>query len=358
METDENEKVILYTIDMKQHIRQQVFETNSSSTHSISIAENSAEFELIMDNTLIPDNHGYIRLNGGEFGWEWRRYNDALTKANYISVLLLVMKNCIIRWKEMDCEMVKSYSNDPQYIQLLKWCDENYGNCYLIFKNVIMEQTACKYIQIVAQSGYNGENYSYIDHQSCEAIRQFQWLMDGEAVRQFIFNRNSWLFTGNDNSMASCTFKDVPVYTKEEVIEPIYQYEVGLDGYSKTEKFKQKPDDEQIACAVEFLCQGLYVREDGSFDDDDSVEAQMSRNEEKAYRHSYEKETDFHTNTVFFVKDIGQIVRQKWEEGLAEKKWGKENRWEKEQELKKKLYDFPDSPFVKKVTFTVKEIAA
>lgn len=183
---------------MKKQIRQNVFETNSSSTHSISIAEkNNSE---LMDNSLIPDSNGYINLGGGEFGWEFKKYNDALTKSNYVSVLLMHLKHAVIRHKE------KPEHNE--YYDLPKWADENYGQCYRNFNEVITEQTGCKYVSINASSHYKSNNWSYIDHQSCEDVKDNEWLLNKEKIRQFIFNKNSWLCTGNDNSNHYWEFKD------------------------------------------------------------------------------------------------------------------------------------------------------
>src|SRR5579885_45905 len=67
------------------NIRNKVFETNSSSSHSISIYNATKG----LYDTITPDSNGVITLTGGEFGWEWEKYNDAITKANYAAVFAL-----------------------------------------------------------------------------------------------------------------------------------------------------------------------------------------------------------------------------------------------------------------------------
>ena len=62
-------------------IRKSVFETNSSSTHSISIDDSGANY-----TSITPDRDGNIVLKGGQFGWEIGDFNDPLTKANYCAV--------------------------------------------------------------------------------------------------------------------------------------------------------------------------------------------------------------------------------------------------------------------------------
>ena len=52
---------------MTKQTRHSVFETNSSSTHSISIAYSSSVGDLM---SILPVNdEGNVVLNGGEFGW-------------------------------------------------------------------------------------------------------------------------------------------------------------------------------------------------------------------------------------------------------------------------------------------------
>lgn len=128
-------------------VRQQVFETNSSSTHSISVC---SDIKNYIFDILCPNDDGQIELDGGEFGWEWEEYNDAHTKANYLSL---------------------QYQNKEE-LQLLTL--------------EIMEQTGANEIIY----NFNG----YIDHQSNDVYPE------NHEIKDFIFNRNSILRTGNDNS--------------------------------------------------------------------------------------------------------------------------------------------------------------
>ena len=58
---------------MKRQIRNNVFETNSSSVHTITISNSSPQS---IDN--------YIFFDRGEYGWEWEIYNSSQDKANYL----------------------------------------------------------------------------------------------------------------------------------------------------------------------------------------------------------------------------------------------------------------------------------
>ena len=64
---------------MKTQIRRSVFETNSSSTHSISIVREPT-------NIHFPTT---LEFNVGEFGWEWKTYSDYLSKASYLYTAIL-----------------------------------------------------------------------------------------------------------------------------------------------------------------------------------------------------------------------------------------------------------------------------
>ena len=65
----------------KKLIRVGVWETNSSSSHSLSLGSSQSK-DFVLD-TIYPDEEGKIYINGGEFGWEWNKFNDSMTKANY-----------------------------------------------------------------------------------------------------------------------------------------------------------------------------------------------------------------------------------------------------------------------------------
>ena len=67
---------------MKKLIRKGVFETNSSSSHSVSIASEDKQFVL---DTIYPDQHGTIIVRGDDYGWDWFKHNDSITKASYVA---------------------------------------------------------------------------------------------------------------------------------------------------------------------------------------------------------------------------------------------------------------------------------
>lgn len=185
---------------MNKLIRTGVFETNSSSQHSISIASGS---EFIVDTTsLVPDCDGNIKLRGGEFGWEWERFPDAYTKANYCAV---------------GCQ-----HNDSRVDMLIE---------------VIKEQTGADEVIMAVTDG------SYIDHDSTEVYEPA--FESKETLRNFIFNKLSMLYTGNDNESELPNFFDPP--------NTIYYYEMKLANSKRTFKFSIYPSKNEILAAVEKL---------------------------------------------------------------------------------------------------------
>jgi len=153
---------------MTQHhskLRRGVFETNSSSTHSISIASGAETLD-----TLYVDPDGVCRIHGGEFGWEVEDYNSAPMKAAYALV-----------W-------AKEYGNE-QNRQMLK--------------KVIQTQTGAKDVVFTdfvdADRNLVSAEYDpgYIDHQSSDVCAEA--FASEETLRNFIFNQRSILHTDNDN---------------------------------------------------------------------------------------------------------------------------------------------------------------
>ena len=68
-------------------IRHGVFETNSSSTHSISINSRNTLYE-----SITPDENDTVKLTVGQFGWDWNRYNDPNCGVSMVRRTLTVVK--------------------------------------------------------------------------------------------------------------------------------------------------------------------------------------------------------------------------------------------------------------------------
>lgn len=162
-------------------IRNSVFETNSSSTHSIHIDN---ECDILDTASRLINNKNELVLTGGEFGWEWTKFNDTDTKLNYIGVFV----TSIERTKRPKGEKTK------------------------LFENVVKKQLKVKKIIYNFCSQWGQETtYSYIDHQSFDQCRSIWQVFENEQnMRCFLFSEKSWLFLGNDNDRGPLNFYITP----------------------------------------------------------------------------------------------------------------------------------------------------
>lgn len=134
---------------MKKITRVGVFETNSSSSHSISIsATGMANAKLIVEK-------GVCEIYDGEFGWGVEVYHDAASKAAY----------------------AYTYARDnTERMEMLE--------------RVIKKVTGCDVVKFISQDGY-------IDHQSSDTCAEA--FASDELLKHFIFNPKSVLVIDNDN---------------------------------------------------------------------------------------------------------------------------------------------------------------
>lgn len=74
---------------MKRQVRRNVFETNSSSMHSLSIAKRGVTEYLHVDECT-----NKVVTEFGEFGWGYDEYNDPETKLSYLVTMIGESHNC------------------------------------------------------------------------------------------------------------------------------------------------------------------------------------------------------------------------------------------------------------------------
>ena len=150
---------------MKQHSRPGVFETNSSSTHSLVIDRNVS----LLQPGPRPDENGVLVLGEHgerEFGWEIEEYSGFDSKVNYAYLM-----TSGYRWD------TKEYKTDqPTRLSLLE--------------KVIMEHTGAKKIEWALGSD------GYVDHQSSDNDEMFE---NEQSLRCFLFSPHSMVLTDNDN---------------------------------------------------------------------------------------------------------------------------------------------------------------
>ncbi|MBU0579484.1 hypothetical protein KJ628_05980 [Patescibacteria group bacterium] len=154
-------------MSISKQIRREVFETNSSSSHSLTI---DTTIEIMQK--LIPNNEGNIvvdeNLGYCQFGWEFESYHDVGSKIIYAY---------------LQAESV----NNRKWIQLLT--------------DVVKEHSGAKEVIWKIVDDYDSKHCGYIDHQSCgsEDDSCQKMFKNKKTLKQFLFNKSSYVRTGNDN---------------------------------------------------------------------------------------------------------------------------------------------------------------
>ena len=160
---------------MKTTIRRGVFETNSSSVHSIVIGNNGENIYRALPEVQY--------FGGGGFGWEVEQYNDADTKAEYLWTGIVklndeedidvdelrdsitdILGRHGIRAEFQEVGMIKSQYSDYEYFGFLE-----------------------------------NDDYCYIDH--VYNLKDFVKLIatNEELLMNYLYSNGSMIGTGNDN---------------------------------------------------------------------------------------------------------------------------------------------------------------
>lgn len=158
---------------MKTQTRNRVFETNSSSSHSITVSGTEAEDFGLGREEL---RSGVIEINcHSDFGWEWTEFHDTKQKIAYML---------------MQCDPNGFNEGvEPQDDIIPKLAAENENARWLV--DLIEEATGCRVEFRVGR-------WVGIDHQSHgEGAELFG---SGQEMRRFLFSPSSYLRTGNDNT--------------------------------------------------------------------------------------------------------------------------------------------------------------
>lgn len=160
-------------------IRNGVFETNSSSMHSLSIKKGGTYGTLLVD-----EYENKVITCFGEFGWGYDCYRDPANKLSYL-VTMLVETNG-------NCYSIEELCETEEFQEINSVVAE-YCNC----DGVLIDEK-------IEQVNYNGEYYEwnehsgYIDHQSVMNIHDLLNCYDC-TIEEFIFNEGVMLIIDNDN---------------------------------------------------------------------------------------------------------------------------------------------------------------
>ena len=184
-------------------IRKGVFETNSSSTHTVCVSGDlRTDYRYYVDNLLLTDpetNKQYIPTRFGEFGWEKKSYRDFETKLSYLLTMAAVTNELYYDRKLTEEIFLES--------QDFKDINEAVVNAVDYPIRMISDS--------FISTDYGIKIDGYIDHQSCEdydniyGFLRTNGLYDPKkddshdyrilVITKFLFDKNVILITDNDN---------------------------------------------------------------------------------------------------------------------------------------------------------------
>ncbi len=166
---------------MKTQIRDRVFETNSSSSHSVTI--DGAELkDFGLDKEALREGVIRVELPSAGYGWEWHRYYKP---ENKIAYLLLQLQGGYL-----SSDVTSDLRKDEDHSQHFR---DDYRSSY--FLSTIERATGCTVV-VTRESDDTDWGYS-IDHDSVG--NGVEHLGDEEEILKLVFGANSFVETGNDN---------------------------------------------------------------------------------------------------------------------------------------------------------------
>lgn len=162
----------------KKVIRQDVFETNSSSCHTVSVRGREMYANYSLD---LP----FIEIKLGEYGWDGDPCDDFRSKLAY--ALSMVMHTEYPNFNQYDEDFVV----DQSVLEQLEG--------YKTLLNAIRIHGRCENIHIKRKNGWYP--YGYIDHQSYENYNSLQDFLDdwNVSAERFLFDDGVVVYILNDN---------------------------------------------------------------------------------------------------------------------------------------------------------------
>lgn len=160
----------------KVQTRSNVFETNSSSSHSLTLSKDDLVPQTFDKKTL---RNGVVDIELGDYNWEWRRYHDVKNKLRYLITQLT------------DGKLPEG--DDPQALtETLIERNEQFR----LLSDVVHKHTGCELRVLPSDGG--------IDHQSArgDAAVGMELFDSAQRLQAFLFNENAYVETGNDNNSA------------------------------------------------------------------------------------------------------------------------------------------------------------
>ena len=160
---------------MKRQIRWNVFESNSSSMHSLTINSLGAEYSSLS----VDQDTNKVFTKFGEFGWGYDVYRNAKMKLSYLVTMLIETHR--------DCMSLDELCETEDFKKINDAVAE-YMNC----DGIIIDEE-------IGKSTWNencNTHSGYIDHQS---ICNIDELLEECTIKDFIFDTGIELIIDNDN---------------------------------------------------------------------------------------------------------------------------------------------------------------
>jgi len=184
-------------------------ETNSSSSHSVSISMNPeslvAPGDKDWDIEITED--GILKIPGGtSFGWEYFKTNSILTKLQYLCGIY--------------CYDIKTDHGKKSITRLKKILKRIFGVRDVEFLWITEFSKRLKEEEDPDEAYYDPPEIDHNSHDIFEEITENE-----NVIRAFLLSRDSWLYGGNDNSDAPNGFYNEP--TSKSRINAILSIELG-----------------------------------------------------------------------------------------------------------------------------------
>lgn len=163
-------------IDIKQKVRLNLPETNSSSSHSLVIGYGNhlkSKEDVLRELESHIDDSGILKISSAEFGWDSGKFNTTYEKLQYLMAISCSYYGC-------GTDDEKNFSDKVKVQKLLG-----------IVERIVKRYTGLREVKF-------DTFLSGVDHQSVYLYREI--MESNTSIRQFLFSDQSWVFLGNDNS--------------------------------------------------------------------------------------------------------------------------------------------------------------